>query len=227
MNVPPPVAFRSSALVLAAVLGLQCIWLLLAELSRPDVNQLPTEAPSATIVAKQRSDATWAAWIGGIRGDLWAQSAFTFTDLLWANPADPSQSNRLMGQARVRLDRAVRYGPLQSEAWLLLAGLASRYQWPRPEPAEALKMAYYTAPSDSRLLPLRLLMAARSNAISDPDVQQFVRRDLRLLMDQQQKPAVVEAYQSASPEGKRFIEEALSEIDPTYLGSLRAGGQKP
>jgi hypothetical protein len=227
MNVPSHIAFRSSALVLAAVLGLQCIWLLLAELSRPDINQFPTEAASASIAAKQRSDATWAAWIGGIRGDLWAQSAFTFADLLRADPFDRSQSNKLMGQARVRLDRALRYAPLRSEAWLLLAGLASRYQWPQPEPAEALKMAYYTAPSESRLLPLRLLIAARSNAIGDPDVQQFVGRDLRLLMAQQQKPAVIEAYRSASPEGKRFIEQALGDIDPTYVASLRADTQKP
>ena len=151
----------------------------------------------------------------------------TFADLLWADPADRSQSNKLMGQARVRLDRALRYAPLRSEAWLLLAGLASRYKWPRLEPAEALKMAYYTAPNESRLLPLRLLIAARSNAIEDSDVQQFVRRDLRLLMAQRQKPAVIEAYQSASPEGKRFIEQALGEIDPTYVGSLRTGMQNP
>ena len=88
-------------------------------------------------------------------------------------------------------------------------------------------MAYYTAPNESRLLPLRLLIAARSNAIEDSDVQQFVRRDLRLLMAQRQKPAVIEAYQSASPEGKRFIEQALGEIDPTYVGSLRTGMQNP
>jgi hypothetical protein len=33
--------------------------------------------------------------------------------------------------------------------------------------------------------------------------------------------------QHASPDGRRFIEQALDEIDPAYLGSLRAGAWKP
>jgi hypothetical protein len=63
--------------------------------------------------------------------------------------------------------------------------------------------------------------------LTDTDVQQFVRRDLRLLLAQQQKSVVTDAYAGASPAGKSLIEQVLGEIDPAFLGSLRAGAQKP
>jgi hypothetical protein len=124
----------------------------------------------------------------------------------------------------VELDRGLRYAPHQAGAWLLLAGLEGRSAG--SDPTEALKMSYYTGPSERALIPLRLLVAARSDALGDPDVQQFVRRDLRLLLAQQQKSAVADAYAGASTVGKRFIEQAVGEIDPAYLGSLRAGAGK-
>jgi hypothetical protein len=92
---------------------------------------------------------------------------------------------------------------------------------------EALKMSYYTGPSDLRLLPLRLLVATHSQALGDAEVQQLVRRDLRLLLAHGQQLAIAEAYRGASPVGRRFVEQTLGEIDPAYLGSLRTGAQKP
>src|ERR1700728_2917455 len=75
--------FRWTALCVAALLGAQCIWLLLAQLSGSDVTNLPTDAPAAAAAAKQRGAAAWAAAIGVIRGNLWAQAGFTYSDLLW------------------------------------------------------------------------------------------------------------------------------------------------
>jgi hypothetical protein len=225
MNAPSHVVFRISASIFAAVLGLQCVWLLLADLSRAEIDRLPPDAQSADFAAKQRNNATWAAWLGAIRGDLWADSAFTFADLLWANPGSDLTSS--LNQVYVSLDRAVDYAPHQSGAWLLLSGLASQHQWTKVNAAEALKVSYYTAPNDLTLLPLRLLIAAESEAISDAEIQQFVRRDLRLLLARKQKSAVTEAYQHATLEGRNFIEQALNEIDPAYLTSLRSGAQRP
>ena len=74
--------------------------------------------------------------------------------------------------------------PHQAGAWLLLAGLASRYHWPSLNATEALKMSYFTGPSDKALMPLRLRVAAASEAIGETDVQELVRRDLRLLLAQ-------------------------------------------
>jgi hypothetical protein len=224
MNSPSDASFRIGSIVLAALLGLQSVWLLLADLSRPELDRLPTDAQSAAAAAAGRNDATWAAWIGGIRGDLWAEAAFTFSDLLWAEPT-PDRTE-LAGAARLRLVNTLRYAPHQSGAWLLMAGLSARFQWADARPAEALKMSYYTAPSDLNLLPLRLLVAVRSGALGDADVQQLARRDLRLLVMRQQGAVVREAYEQATPEGRSFIEQVVKDIDPTYPGLLRAGLQR-
>ena len=227
MNAPSHIGFRLATLAFALLLGVQCIWLLLAELSRPNLIRLPTEAQAAAAAVEQRSDAAWAAWIGSIRGDLWAESAFTYADLLWTGPGTDPDQTKSLEQARARLDRALDDAPHQAGAWLLLAGLASRYRWPNLNATEALKMSYYTGPSEETLMPLRLSVATCSQAVGDTEVQEFVRRDLRLLLSRQRKSAVAEAYAGASPAGKRLIEGAVGESDPSSLELLRPGTQRP
>jgi|HubBroStandDraft_4_1064222.scaffolds.fasta_scaffold15504_2 hypothetical protein len=217
--------FRIATLAFAMVLGAQSIWLLLAEFSRPGINSMPTDSQSAALAAKQRNDATWAAWIGAVRGDLWADSAYTYSDLLWANSSNSSENAPSMALVRDRLDRAVGYAPNQPGAWLLLAGLASRYRWSKPDPAEALKMSYYTGPSELQLMPLRLLVTVQLDALNDSELQLLARRDIRLLFAHQGEPVVIQAYQSATPAGKHFIEQVIGEIDPTFVESLRGGAQ--
>jgi hypothetical protein len=227
MNSPSHVGFRLATLAFALLLGLQCIWLLLAEFSRPNLNGLPADAQAAAAAVKQRNDATWAAWIGTIRGDLWAESAYTYANLLWTHPATDADQTQSLERARASLYHALDDAPHQAGAWLLLAGLASRYRWPNLNATEVLKMSYYTGPSDEALMPLRLRVAAASEAVGDTEVQEFIRRDLRLLWTRQRKSAVAAAYDGASPAGKRVIEGAVQEIDPSGLGSLRSSEQKP
>src|SRR5579883_3672012 len=76
--------FRLLVLLFAGLLGAQSVWLLLAELSRADVKRLPTRPSAAAAAARQRSSALWAATFGGIRGQLWAEAAFTYADLAFA-----------------------------------------------------------------------------------------------------------------------------------------------
>jgi hypothetical protein len=225
MNMPSQTNFRIVTLVFTIALGAQCIWLVLAELTRQGVNHLPMNPQSAALAAKQRNDATWAASIGGIRGDLWADSAYTFSDLLWTNSSTTSENTPSLAMVRRRLDRAVRYSPDQPGVWLLLAGLASRYRWSKPEPAEALKMSYYTGPSELRLIPLRLIATVQLDKLDDSELQLLAQRDIRLLFAHQGKPAVVQAYQSATPAGKHLIEQATGEIDPSFIEPLRGGAQ--
>jgi hypothetical protein len=225
MNMPSQTNFRIVTLIFAITLGAQCIWLLLTELTRPSVNHLPMNPQSAALAAKQRNDATWAASIGGVRGDLWADSAYTFSDLLWTNSSNSSENTPLLALVRGNLDRAVRYAPNQPGAWLLVAGLASRYRWSKPDPAEALKMSYYTGPSELQLIPLRLLVTVQLDAIDDGELQLLARRDIRLLFAHEGKPVVIQAYQSATPAGKHFIEQTIGEIDPNFVESLRGGAQ--
>jgi hypothetical protein len=221
------IAFRRTCVVFAVILGLQSIWLLLAQFTRPGIDYLPTTVESAAVAAKHRNDATWAAMIGVVRGDLWSESAYTYADLLWADPGTNAAPAVTLDQAHARLEKAIDYAPHQASVWVLLAGLAARYRWSDFNVTEALKMSYYTGPNDGALLPLRLRLAAQSETLDDTELQEFVRRDLRLLLASQRKSVVSETYDAASPAGKHFIQGAISEIDPPSLGLLRAGAQKP
>lgn len=224
-NSPRQGLFRVAALFLASVLGIYCLWMILAELYRPGLDRLPTDPQSAAIAVGQRRDANAAAWIGFIRGELWAQSAYTYADLLW-NYAGNNGSDSTSGldKAREELDWTVRDAPHEAAAWLLLSGLALRYHWPSPDPAEALRMSYYTGPSELPLLPLRLRVAVQLPA-RDAELEQLARRDLSVLIAQQQKAAVLRAYQEATPGGKEFIEQAVGDIEPNLVESLRHGSQ--
>jgi hypothetical protein len=218
MNQLPQLAFRLATSLFAILLGIQCVWLLLAEFYRPGINRLPTDAASAAAAQNERIRARRAAMIGTIRGDLWAESAFTYADLMW----DDGKGGANLVQARSSLDRALADAPHKSSAWLLLAGLASRYRLAGIDAKEALKMSYYTGPSELQLMPLRLLIAAQADPFSDIELRDSISREVRVLFTHHQKPAIVAAYNAAPPAGRQFIEKTTGEIDPSAVESLRA-----
>jgi hypothetical protein len=227
MNAPRHIVFRLWTLVFAILLGGQSVWLLLPEVSRSSVSRLPTDATSAAAAAEQRAPAARAASIGAIRGDLWADLAFTYADLLWVNTDQVTDLTQLVTEVHTSLDRALDDAPHNSGAWLLLAGLSLRYPSGDLNTNAALKMSYYTGPSEQELIPLRLRFTAQSDFGGDFEMRQFVIRDLRLLLARQQKSAVAAAYKAASPAGKQFIEHEVGEIDPSALDWLRAAAQPP
>jgi hypothetical protein len=204
-------------MLFAVLLGAQCVWILLAELSRPGIGQLPIDASSAAAAAKQRSAAVWAASIGAIRGDLWAEAAFTQASLVW----DETNATAKVPSALKDLDRALRLAAVDSSAWLLLADFASGYPSAGVDTIKAVKMSYYTGPSEQELIPLRLRVAAHSEFISDIELREFISRDVRILLTRHQDSAIVTAYNAASSSGKPFIEQAVREIDPSALKLLR------
>lgn len=223
MTSPSHFAFRLATLLFATLLCMQCVWLLAAEISRPGLVRLPTNAQAATAAAKQRNAATLAALIGAFRGDLWAETAFTDADLLLGENADAENADVTQKLARVRtnLQHALKNAPAQPGAWLFRAGLALHYPPLGFDAPEALKMSYYTGPSEQDLIPARLRIAVRLNAFSDTELSVLVRRDLRLLITQKQYSAVNEAYNAASSSGKHFIEDVMGVLDPSALKSLR------
>lgn len=213
------VAFRLCTLLLATLLGLQCGWLTLTELSRAHINRLPTDASSAAAASKLRNVAQNAALMGAIRGDLWSQLAFTFAGLLW-DEASQVEATELQ-QAHNVIDRALRKSPENPGAWLLLAGLELQHPTFGRDPIGALKMSYYTGPSEMDLTPLRLEYTARANAFDDIEMRGFLERDLRLLLSTGDSYAVVAAYNAAAPAGKLLIEQFVNDIDSSSLQILR------
>ncbi len=220
---PSYIVFRLTVLLFAVLLGAQCVWLLLAELSRTGIDSLPTNTTAATAAATQRDAALWAARIGAIRGDLWAQSAFTYADLLFAQSSAATSNPNLTSttaEARRSIDQALDIAPHQSSVWLLLAGIGLHSGLPGANATEALKMAYYTAPSEQSLMPLRLQIATRAERFDDIQIREFISRELRLLLRQNQKAAIADAYNTASPAGKRLIEQTVADSDPAFANTL-------
>ena len=217
------IVFRLATLLIAILIGVQSLWILLPELSRPGIAELPTDSVSAgsASVTSWRDAAIWAARIGAIRGDLWAESAFTYADLLWDTSIDGAAPATELQRARKSLYRTLDEAPEKSGAWLLLAGLALHYPSIAQDPTAALKMSYYTGPTEKHLMSLRLRIAAQADAFNDFEVRQFVSRDLRMFLAQHQEAVIAEAHHVASPTGKHFIENVVSEIDPSALEWLQ------
>jgi hypothetical protein len=213
------IVFRLATLLIAVLIGLQSLWILLPELLRPGIAELPTDSVSAgsASVTSRRDAAIWAARIGAIRGDLWAESAFTYADLLWDTSIVGAALAPELQRARKSLYRTLDEAPEKSGTWLLLAGLALHYPSIAQDPTAALKMSYYTGPTEKHLMPLRLRIATQTDAFNDFEVRQFVSRDLHMFLAQHQESVIAEAYHVASPTGKHFIESVISEIDPSAL----------
>ena len=217
---PHQKTFHVSLVSLAVVTAIYCLWLLISELTQPHVIRMPIDPQTATAVATKRAEANWAARFGILRGDLWAEAGYTFADLLWkSSKSDPNLSQSLE-TARNRLHQAIRYAPTNAGVWLLLSGFAAQFK----EATEALRMSYFTGPSDLSLMPIRTFVAAQMPTL-DADMQQLARRDVRILLTHQQKPAIMQAYRASSSAGKRLIEQEVSEKDPTFAQALRRGAE--
>jgi hypothetical protein len=217
---PRQTTFHVSLISLAVVTAIYCLWLLISELTQPHVIRMPIDLQTAAAAATKRAEANWAARFGILRGDLWAEAAYTFADLLWKSSKNDPNLSQSLETARNRLDKAIRYAPTNAGVWLLLSGFAAQFK----EATEALRMSYFTGPSDLSLMPIRTFVAAQMPTL-DADMQQLARRDVRILLTHQQKPAIMQAYRASSSAGKRLIEQEVSEKDPTFAQALRRGAE--
>ena len=224
-----PVWPRIVLALFGLVLVVQASWILLAELQRPQRLRLLGDGKAGTEAALERArDSRLAAKLAIVRGDLWANSAFAHVDVLSRQQAPAADArSTTVDEARTDLEHAVRYSPHRGDAWLLLAAMADRYRWPGYEPAGLLKMSYYTAPSDQALFLSRIQVALRVAGLDDAELADMVGRDIRLLITKTPalKPAFLGVYKAASSPGRRFVERAVSEVDPAYLADLRRSPQ--
>lgn len=222
---PPQKFFRRATFAFAFVLGCQAAWILAAEIARPSPPTFPTNVQAATETAGDQNAAIVAASLGLIRADLWAECALIYLNESWGENRLTTQDSKTVEQARACANRTLTLAPHDARTWLVLASLDSRFEWLTRQ-AAALRMSYYTGANETELVPLRLLLAVRSDALSDKDFQQLVRNDIRLIVAHKPelKPAIVAAYRHALPAGQQFLDEAVREIDPTLLTKLRSNG---
>ena len=201
-------------------LSMQAAWILLAERYRLNDIRLPVDGKTATIAFAEQDKIRQAASLAVVRGDLWAESAFTYQAM------ELDAGDHLNTEALKTLTRALRYSPHRGDVWLMFATLADQHKWSGYQPSLLLKMSYYTAPNELALFPLRLNVSLHAmGVIDDAELQDMVRRDISVILTRAPalKPALVAAYRSALPQGKAFAERVISEIDPGYLGLVRAG----
>ncbi len=201
--------FRGALLAFAFVLACQAAWILTAETSRLPRLDFPTTAQAAAVASANRDVAGVAASFGVIRGDLWAEYALTYLNVLrYYQPHGDAVEH-----AREAADRALALAPHNARVWLILAVINSRLG---QKSAVALRMSYYTGASEVELIPLRLHLAVNSKALAEKDFQELVRHDIRTIVTRKPelKPAILAAYRDALPTGRQFLEEALKEIDP-------------
>lgn len=218
--------FRGTVLVFAFVLGCQAMWILAAEFSHRSLTGFPATTEAAKAAAANRDAAALAASFGFIRGDLWAEYALTYLNLFWGDAPDSAstQASTTMERAREVADRALAFAPHDARIWLVLASVDLRLDWLNHKAAATLRMSYYTGANETDLIPLRLLLAVRSDALADKDFQELVRHDIRTIVTRKPelKPAILAAYRDALLIGQQFLEETLEEIDPILLMRLRS-----
>jgi len=229
-STPTQTWFRSGLLAFSIVLASLSAWIIVPEYYRPSRVQLLADRQTSLSRGDpaDQQNARRAALVARVRGDLWAESAFTHSDLLWKEPvAVQENSGGASNDTRMDLENAIRYAPHRGDAWLMLAAMADRYHWQGLQPAALLKMSYYTAPNDLALFPLRLQASLQPNNLKDPEIQDLTRRDIRLIVTKipSLKPALIAAYKTAPPASKTTVERLIAEIDPTYLAAMRAGLQ--
>jgi hypothetical protein len=220
--------FRTTLLGCATLLGVQCAWLILPQLFRPGHDELPVNPTAAGAVAKDWEGALWAASVGGIRGDLWAEAAFTQTSLLWDDKNYTKEEViASFDRAKMSVLRALRDAPYRSDAWLFLAGLASRFPGQGLNPVDCLKMAYYTGLSDLPRVLLRLRIAMQSGAFQDEETRELVKRDIRLLVTDHRIRDLGEVFNATSSNARIFLEQAIRDVDPAALDQLVGASGKP
>lgn len=216
--------FRNSIVAFAIILGCQAIWIITPEFLRPPSSRFPADSQAAEAIAANREAAKSAAWAGLVRGDLWAESALTYLNVFWSDEGAKSPASDATNDARVVAERALTLSPHDSRIWLTLASLDLRFDWLNRQAENVLRMAYFTGSNDIDSIPLRLAVAVRTDALGESDMQQFVRRDIRLAVARapELKPAIIDAYRDALPNSKRILEGLLEELDPALLAAARA-----
>src|SRR6202051_1516719 len=103
---------RVALALFGVFLSAQAAWILLAERQRLNHIRLPVDGKTATITFAEQDKSKQAASLAVVRGDLWADSAFTYGSQLWIDRTmELDAGDQLNTKAPETLTRALRYSP--------------------------------------------------------------------------------------------------------------------
>lgn len=215
-----PLHVRGLALCLATILSLQALWIVVAELVRPDMNVFPRTAEEAKGTASSKSASGVAANIGWLRGQLWTAYAIALTAAQIGDVETGGRIDTLPPEpdAKRAMEIAATLSPSDARTWLLMSMSA------QSEMATAqLKMSYYTSPYSADIFPLRIHVAVQSPSIAEDELSGFVEFELgtALRNTPNSKDIVASAYRAARPPGRHFLETALAKLDSRFLSELK------
>jgi hypothetical protein len=216
--------FRVAAIVVAVLTAGYATASMFSEVFSVSRPPLPLD-PSGIAGRSISQSARWAAFAAPFRTDLKANYALALAltalrpDRKALSAADVQKNT----EAQDEVKQVLKAAPHNSDLWLALALLQTQRKSGDRQTIEALKMSYFTAPNDAQLMPLRLYTAAASEALSDGDLQELARGDVRLMLLRQAdlKASVLTAYQAGSNVGRKFLEDAVQSIDPAFASALR------
>ena len=179
----------------------------------PSISNLPTQ--------DQVSAAALAATIAPFRSDLVADHALALAGQALKSETK-GDSERLKAVENV-IRSALKIGPHDARMWLLLALVQARTNPADPMVAESLKMSYLTGPNRAELIPIRLGAVTANNALSDSDLGEFARGDVRALLSRlpEQRQTLATDYARASEIGKKFLEASIAAVDPGSMNLIR------
>jgi len=208
--------FRLVALLIVLFVGFISSANLAAEFVRPARPRLPWEGNHSQ-TSDQVSSAALAAGIAPFRSDLVSDYALAL--------ADPALKSDIKGQPEIQnaVQSALNIAPHDSRMWLVLALVQARTNSASPLVAESLKMSYLTGPNQADLVAIRLEAVTANNALTDPDLRELARSDVRAMLTRlpQQRQTLANDYARASDIGKKFLEESVAAVDPGSLNLLR------
>lgn len=208
---------------MASVLGWFALATIFAETFAPKVQYFSHDPlPSDSIFSG--SLAEWAAAAAPLRGDLLAYLSMNsaLAARIAGNGVSSSETAALREEALGSARLSLAFAPHSSSMWLLLTILQDQRK-KRDFDAETLKMSYLTSSSDITLLPYRLAIFASSTAITDVELQNLARSDIRQILTHRPdlKPAILSAYRRASADGKAYLDHEVRSLDPTFAAELR------
>lgn len=220
-----PISIRIYAGAFAIVLGLQSVWLLAAEITRPALPFFPVNGAEAKTTAKHYSEAAAAARIGWPRGGLWVDYAVVANAVLLGDIEDgviPSANRQSKGAYSIT-ETAAALAPSDARAWLLLASADTQSPSKDGKALAQLKMSYYTSPYSEHLFPLRIQIVARSAAPFDDELRSFIEYELGVIIRHKPglKRSIASAFRIASPAGRHFLETSIGTLDPNFLTELQ------
>lgn len=153
-----------------------------------------------------------------LRSDLTAEYALAAASRA-LNSDQPAPAEIAMDAVKSSL----KVGPHDSLMWLVLALLQTRTNAADQRIAESLKMSYLTGQNRVDLIPARLRSATSGNTLTDTDLAELAKGDVRAILTQlsDQRPSLIDDYARASQIGRAFLEASIKAVDPKFIETLK------